>query len=89
MKIGWIGLLAATGLFGSVTSEAQAQFLYEQQPLSMTAEAVRDANGTFSLNQLPAAQPRCAVKLKTDVTPLTERMWAIALDDVERNLVTN
>ena len=53
----------------------------------MTEDALRDANGQFSLAQLPAPEPKCAVRLAGNITPLTERMWQIALDDVERNQV--
>jgi hypothetical protein len=68
-------------------AKTRQRFLYEQGPLVMTADAVRDANGAFSLAQLPAPTPKSKVALKGDVTPLTERMWKIALDDVERNQV--
>ncbi|VGO20697.1 hypothetical protein [Pontiella sulfatireligans] len=84
---GLMGLVLMAGVSGCVAMEHPARFIYEQEPLVMTADALRDANGAFTLAQLP--QPRCQVKLKGEVTPLTERMWAIALDDVERNLVTN
>ena len=71
------------------TTETKAQrcFLFEQGPLVMTEDALRDANGQFSLEQLPAPEPKCQVRLAGNVTPLTERMWQIALDDVERNQV--
>ncbi len=55
----------------------------------MTADSLRDANGSFTLDQLPTPDPKCQVRLKGDITPLTQRMWKIALDDVERNQVTN
>ncbi|MFM2126050.1 MAG: hypothetical protein RL328_2501, partial [Acidobacteriota bacterium] len=92
--------MAATGLrraTGSVATEAlpvadtpakaRRRFLYEQGPLVMTGDGLRDANGAFSLAQLPQPTPRCQHGLQGDVTPLTERMWRIALDDVERNQV--
>lgn len=62
-------------------------FLFELGPLVMTEDALRDANGQFSLAQLPAPEPKCQARLTGNVTPLTERMWQIALDDVERNQV--
>jgi hypothetical protein len=70
-------------------SIARRRFLYKQGPLVMTDDALRDANGKFTLAQLPTPTPRCPVQLKGDITPLTERMWKIALDDVERNQVTH
>ena len=41
----------------------------------------------FRWRSFPTPEPKCKVALKGDVTPLTERMWKIALDDVERNQV--
>lgn len=63
------------------------RFLHRSGELVMTEDAVRDANGAFTLDQLPVPEPACPVALKGDVTPLTGRMWQIALDDVERNRV--
>ncbi|MEI7532791.1 MAG: hypothetical protein WCK57_00345 [Verrucomicrobiae bacterium] len=80
-------VFAESGLTSAVATKARRRFLYEQGSLVMTADALRDANGAFSLAQLPAPEPKCKVTLKGDVTPLTERMWQIALDDVERNQV--
>jgi len=91
--LAWSGSGLATGLVfagsgpADVAAKFRRRFLYEQGPLVMTADALRDANGAFSLAQLPAPTPKCKVTLKGDVTPLTERMWKIALDDVERNQV--
>ncbi len=70
-------------------SNPRPHFRYEQGPLVMTEDALRDANGGFTLEQLPTPTPQCQRKLSGDVTPLTERMWNIALDDVERNQVTH
>ncbi|MCX6946298.1 MAG: hypothetical protein NTU87_00305, partial [Verrucomicrobia bacterium] len=87
-------LLMGIGLaFGEPASvggdQAKTRFLFEQGSLVMTAEALRDANGSFSLAQLLNPEPKCKVELKGDVTPLTARLWKIALDDVEHNMVTS
>ena len=87
-----VGFGAGPGLaeVRSLQTEAAAtpgRFLYAQGPLVMTDDALRDANGAFSLAQLPAPEPRCKTALNGIVTPLTGRMWKIALDDVERNQV--
>jgi hypothetical protein len=89
-----VWLLMGIGLVsGEPTSvlneEVNPRFLFEQGSLVMTAEAVRDANGSFSLPQLPNPEPKYKVELKGDVTPLTARLWKIALDDVEHNMVTS
>jgi hypothetical protein len=81
-------LAALVSLHGA-EPETRRWFLYEEGPLVMTEDALRDANGSFTLAQLPAPDPKCKAELKGDVTPLTARMWKIALDDVERNLVKN
>lgn len=67
----------------------RSRFQYAQEPLVMTADAVRDANGAYSLAKLPNPEPRCRVRLQGDITPLTERLWRIALDDAEHNMVTS
>ena len=86
----WMGIGLALGEPVSVGgNEAKPRFLFEQGPLVMTAEALRDANGSFSLAQLPNPEPKCKVELKGDVTPLTARLWKVALDDVEHNMVTS
>ena len=86
----WIAL--ATGIVwcgppSSSAAESGPHFQYTQEPLVMSADVLRDANGQFSLAQLPVPAPRSQARLTGDVTPLTERMWKIALDDVERNQV--
>lgn len=68
---------------------ATPKFLYSKERLVMTADSFRDALGAFTLAQLPDPQPKCQVKLTGVTTPLTRRIWAIALDDLEHNLVTN
>ncbi len=80
---------AMAGGLACATSKPRTRFLYAQKPLVMTEDALRDANGAFSLEQLPAPEPRCLAQLEGAATPLTKRMWKIALDDVERNRVTN
>ena len=85
-----LGVAFALPAFQSVDgaeSKPRRRFLYEQGPLVMTEDALRDANGKFALAQLPTPEPECKVLLRGNVTPLTERMWKIALDDVERNQV--
>jgi hypothetical protein len=92
MSCGWlfmgIGLLSGEPT-SVLNNEVKPRFLFEQGSLVMTAEALRDSNGSFSLAQLPNPKPKCNMELKGDVTPLTARMWKIALDDVEHNMVTS
>ena len=76
-------VLASTvfGLTFEASAEPKPRFLYEQKPLVMNAVSVRDANGSFSLAMLPNPEPKCQVRLQGEITPLTERLWKIALDD--------
>ncbi len=59
---------------------------YNQPPLVLTATSISDACGTITVNDLPEVQPRCAVRL-AGTTPLMERLWDIALADIERNII--
>ncbi len=83
-------LLAKPGPAKRLTVKARPRFLYEQGPLVMAEDSVRDAIGAYSLAKLPNPEPKCRVRLQGDnITPLTERLWKIALDDAEHNLVTS
>ena len=81
--------LPESGTAPRTSTKPRRRFLYEQGPLVMTADSVRDAIGAYSLVKLPNPEPKCRVRLQGDVTPLTERLWKIALDDAEHNLVTS
>lgn len=59
---------------------------YNQPPLILTATSVTDARGTITVDDLPEVHPRCEVRL-ADPTPIMERLWRIALSDIERNIV--
>jgi hypothetical protein len=82
-------VFSKSGPVDGAAAKPRLRFRYAKEPLVMTEDALRDANGAFSLEQLPAPEPRCQVRLEGDITPLTKRMWKIALDDVERNVVTS
>ena len=62
-------LLMGIGLASAETAsvggnEAKTRFLFEQGSLVMAAEALGDANGSFSLAQLPNPEPKCKMELK-------------------------
>ena len=91
-RIETIAAVLACSVFGltfEASAEPKPRFLYEQKPLVMTADSVRDANGSFSLAMLPNPEPKCQERLQGGITPLTERLWKIALDDAEHNMVTS
>lgn len=83
------GVVSVFGGEAGSPSESGKRFLYRQEALVMNENSVADANGAILLEKLPSPEPKCAVKISASATPLTQRMWKIALDDVERNLVTS
>jgi hypothetical protein len=72
---------------GLAKTKTNASFLYAHDQLVMTADSIQDAIGGYSIKKLPSPTPKCTVKLQGNVTPLTESLWKIALDDAEKNLV--
>lgn len=72
---------------GFAKAKTNVSFLYSHDQLVMTADSIRDAIGGYSIKKLPSPTPKCQVKLQGNVTPLTESLWKIALDDAEKNLV--
>ncbi len=59
---------------------------YNNPPLILNGSSVTDALCTISLNDLPDPQPKLEVRLENE-SCLIERLWRIALADVESNLV--
>lgn len=73
-----------------MTSSAYSQkFLYDKKPLVLTANSLADGLGQFVTDDLPNVTPKNTMVLKSDASPLTRKMWNIALHDVELNLITN
>jgi len=67
----------------------QQKLVYKSDHLNLTPVSISDVIGKFSVADLPAVHPACTFKLKKNTTVLTQRMWEIALHDVEQNLITN
>lgn len=59
---------------------------YARPPLVLAEKSLQDALGTIHLRDLPAPQPTHPYRLQ-GTTPLIERLWRIALSDVEANTV--
>ncbi|MCF6176463.1 MAG: hypothetical protein L3J71_11940 [Victivallaceae bacterium] len=59
---------------------------YQDLPLELTDTAVVDANGSIALDDLPDLQPENSLRL-VNVSPVIERLWRIALADIESNIV--
>ncbi|WFB36352.1 hypothetical protein P3T73_01055 [Kiritimatiellota bacterium B12222] len=60
--------------------------LFHHPPLELTESSVSDARGTLHLDNLPNPNPHCQIRL-THTTPLMERLWRIALSNIEKNRV--
>ena len=87
MKKYTLAIILTVFLF--VTSAYSQKLVYEKRPLVLKANSLEDGLGQFVTADLPNASPKNTMALKPEATPLTKKMWAIALNDVELNLITN
>lgn len=63
-----------------------SMFNYNNPPLILTDDSITDALGTTTLDNLPNRKPAKKIKLKK-ATPIIEKLWDVALSDVESNIV--
>ena len=61
---------------------------YKGESLVMDDTSITDALATVRVDDLPDPEPACPVRL-SGASPLVERMWRIALADIEANIVTD
>jgi len=66
---------------------SKSRFVYNKSPLVMEPDRLTDTTGSFAVADLPDNRPRLPIRFE-NVTPLTERLWQIALSDIEGNIVT-
>ena len=76
-------------VFLFVSSGYSQKLVYEIGPLVLKSNSLEDGLGQFVTTDLLNASPKNTIALKPEATPLTKKMWAIALNDVELNLITN
>jgi hypothetical protein len=81
--------LILINIFFATTSVYSQKLVYEKGPLVLKANSLEDGLGQFVTNDLPSVSPKNTIALKPEATPLFKKMWAIALNDVEGNLITN
>jgi hypothetical protein len=62
------------------------KFIYNNPPLIMGPTRIRDALGIIEISDIDDPDPKHPLRLKT-CTPLTERLWRVALRDIESNMV--
>jgi len=87
MKAKMTIILMCSFLFWSGKNEPK--LVYNNPPLILTEKSLTDALGAFSVDDLPVVESKCRIVLKKNATPLTDKMWKIALNDIEQNIVTN
>lgn len=63
------------------------KFVYQSKPLILTENTLADGLGTFTIEDLPVVTPKCSIGLKKNVTPLTKKMWKIALKGTSTNCI--
>ena len=82
-------ILILINIFFVATSVFSQKLVYEKGPLLLKANSLEDGLGQFVTADLPSVNPKNTIALKPEATPLLKKMWAIALNDVELNLITN
>jgi hypothetical protein len=65
------------------------KMVYNEPPLVLTENKLTDALGSFTTNDLPIVSPKTLIPLCAKASPIINKMWLIALDDVEKNIITN
>ena len=80
-------LLGSLMLFANTFIDPK--LIYNSDPLILTETTLTDALGGFTVDDLPSVNPKCQTMLRENATPLTKKMWRIALNDIEQNGVTN
>ncbi len=90
MKLKYI-TLAATLLNAALLSQVQVlaePLAYSDGVLVLTADSLTDSVGSFTADKLPIVTPLNQSTLKGEQSPIVKGMWKIALNDMEKNLVT-
>jgi hypothetical protein len=82
-----LAILLTVFLF--VSNAYSQKLVYEKGPLILKANSLEDGLGQFVTADLPNVSPKNIIALKPDATALTKKMWSIALNDVELNLIAN
>ena len=66
--------------------QASDYFLYQSDHLKLTPSKIVDSLRSTDINDLPDKKPN-SDRVLTQVSPLTQKLWKIALADVESNMV--
>ena len=81
--------LILINIFFISTSAFSQKLVYEKGLLLLNANSLEDGLGQFVTTNLPSVNPKNSIALKPEATPLFKKMWAIALNDVELNIISN
>ena len=76
-------------VFLFISATYSQKLVYEKEPLVLKTNSLEDGLGQFITDDLPNVSPKNTIALKIEATPLTKKMWAIALNDIELNMITN
>jgi hypothetical protein len=76
-------------LLSSIEYRDETKLIYNRTPLLLKENTLTDSLGSFTAADLPSLTPKCSIGLKENATTMTNKMWKIALHEVEQNLVTN
>ncbi len=60
---------------------------FKTDGLELTETHITDRLGTVGVDNLPDPQPINETRLSDRATPIMQRLWAVALADVESNIV--
>ncbi|MES2391973.1 MAG: hypothetical protein V4555_10050 [Acidobacteriota bacterium] len=69
------------------TAAKSRRFTFSKIPLMLGADSVSDSIHTLHLGDIADLQPKCAWRLR-DATPLTDRLFRLALHSFEENVYT-
>lgn len=72
-----------------ITSCTAQKTVYNNPPLILTENELFDGLGSFKTDDLPSVTPKIGLSLIDDATPIMAKMFKIALNDIEQNMVKN
>jgi len=88
MRLTFIVLFCVSNLM-SYSVKINSRFLYNNPPLVLNENSLSDGLGAFKTEDLPVVNPKCNFELKENASPITNKLWKIALRDCELNITTN
>jgi len=75
--------------FFTISCTYSQKLVYGNPPLILTENELTDGLGSFNTNDLPNVTPETELSLVDEATPIMTKMFKIALNDIEQNMVKN